>query len=66
MRALAAFLRVADGLDRSREGIVTGLDVTVTPSLVLVRPRRAADDAELEVWGAPASACCSNVSSTAK
>ena len=30
-----------------------GIDVTVTPSLVLVRPRTApADDAELEVWGA--------------
>jgi exopolyphosphatase/guanosine-5'-triphosphate,3'-diphosphate pyrophosphatase len=53
VRALAAFLRVADGLDRSREGIVHGVDVTVTPSLVLVRPRTgAADDAELEVWGA--------------
>jgi exopolyphosphatase/guanosine-5'-triphosphate,3'-diphosphate pyrophosphatase len=53
VRALAAFLRVADGLDRSREGIVHGIDVTVTPSLVLVRPRTgAADDAELEVWGA--------------
>lgn len=53
VRALVAILRVADGLDRSREGIVTGVDVTVTPSLLLVRPRTAlADDAELEIWGA--------------
>ncbi len=53
VRVLAAFLRVADGLDRSREGMVRGIDVTVTPSLVLVRARiDAADDAELEVWGA--------------
>ena len=53
VRALVAILRVADGLDRSREGIVTGIDVSVTPSLVLVRPRpRSGDDAELEVWGA--------------
>jgi len=53
VRALASILRVADGLDRSREGTVKGIDVTITPSLVLVRPRTAlADDAELEVWGA--------------
>jgi exopolyphosphatase / guanosine-5'-triphosphate,3'-diphosphate pyrophosphatase len=53
VRALASILRVADGLDRSREGIVEGIDVTITPSLVLVRPRTTpADDAELEVWGA--------------
>jgi exopolyphosphatase/guanosine-5'-triphosphate,3'-diphosphate pyrophosphatase len=53
VRVLAAILRVADGLDRSREGIVAGIDVTVTPSLVLVRTRTAlSDDAELEVWGA--------------
>ncbi|MET0276624.1 MAG: Ppx/GppA phosphatase family protein [Acidimicrobiia bacterium] len=53
VRALDALLRVADGLDRSREGNVAGIEVTVNPSLVLVRPRTAlAHDAELEVWGA--------------
>ena len=53
VRALAALLRVADGLDRSREGNVAGIDVTVNPSLVLIRPRTAVGhDAELEVWGA--------------
>jgi exopolyphosphatase/guanosine-5'-triphosphate,3'-diphosphate pyrophosphatase len=51
VRALAAILRVADGLDRSRSQNVTGLDVMVTPSLVLLRVS-ALDDAELEIWGA--------------
>src|SRR5262249_51214766 len=51
VRALAAILRVADGLDRSRNQNVYGLDAMITPSLVLLRIR-AVDDAELEVWGA--------------
>jgi exopolyphosphatase/guanosine-5'-triphosphate,3'-diphosphate pyrophosphatase len=51
VRALAAILRVADGLDRSRNQVVSGLDTMVTPSLVLLRVG-AADDTELEVWGA--------------
>jgi exopolyphosphatase / guanosine-5'-triphosphate,3'-diphosphate pyrophosphatase len=51
VRTLAAILRVADGLDRSRNQTVYGLDATVTPSLVLLRIRTL-DDAELEVWGA--------------
>ncbi len=51
VRALAAILRVADGLDRSRNQLVYGLDAMVTPSLVLLRVR-ALDDAELEIWGA--------------
>jgi exopolyphosphatase/guanosine-5'-triphosphate,3'-diphosphate pyrophosphatase len=53
VRALDAILRVADGLDRSREGNVLSVDIAVNPSLVLVRPRTAmGSDAELEVWGA--------------
>ncbi|MFI5046547.1 MAG: HD domain-containing protein [Acidimicrobiia bacterium] len=53
VRALAALLRVADGLDRSRESTVDSLGVSVTPSLVLVRPRtQDGADAELEIWGA--------------
>jgi exopolyphosphatase/guanosine-5'-triphosphate,3'-diphosphate pyrophosphatase len=51
VRALAAILRVADGLDRSRNQNVYGLDAMLTPSLVLLRIR-ALDDAELEIWGA--------------
>jgi exopolyphosphatase/guanosine-5'-triphosphate,3'-diphosphate pyrophosphatase len=51
VRALAAILRVADGLDRSRNQNVYGLDAMITPSLVLLRIRTL-DDAELEIWGA--------------
>jgi exopolyphosphatase/guanosine-5'-triphosphate,3'-diphosphate pyrophosphatase len=51
VRTLAAILRVADGLDRSRNQNVYGLDAMITPSLVLLRAR-AVDDAELEIWGA--------------
>ncbi len=51
VRALAAILRVADGLDRSRNQNVYGVDAMVTPSLILLRVR-AIDDAELEIWGA--------------
>jgi exopolyphosphatase/guanosine-5'-triphosphate,3'-diphosphate pyrophosphatase len=51
VRTLAAILRVADGLDRSRNQNVYGCDAMITPSLVLLRIR-ALDDAELEIWGA--------------
>jgi exopolyphosphatase/guanosine-5'-triphosphate,3'-diphosphate pyrophosphatase len=51
VRVLAGILRVADGLDRGRNQNVYGLDVTTSPSLVLLR-LRALDDAELEIWGA--------------
>ena len=51
VRTLAAILRVADGLDRSRNQAVYGLDTMVTPSLVLLRIR-ALEDPELEIWGA--------------
>lgn len=51
VRALAAILRVADGLDRSRNQNVYGLDAMITPSLILLR-LRTLDDAELEIWGA--------------
>ena len=53
VRALAAILRVADGLDRSREGIVARDRRDGHAVARAVRPRTApADDAELEVWGA--------------
>ena len=51
VRVLTALLRIADGLDRGREQTVYGLDLMVTPSLVLVR-LRTRGDTELEIWGA--------------
>ncbi len=51
VRVLTALLRIADGLDRGREQTVYGLDLMVTPSLVLLR-LRTRGDAELEIWGA--------------
>jgi exopolyphosphatase/guanosine-5'-triphosphate,3'-diphosphate pyrophosphatase len=50
-RMLTAILRVADGLDRSRHQNITGLAVSVTPTLALLRLVTVADP-ELEVWGA--------------
>jgi exopolyphosphatase/guanosine-5'-triphosphate,3'-diphosphate pyrophosphatase len=51
LRKLAAFLRLADGLDRSRSGVVHDVDVRVGPSLVVVR-LHSDRDPELELWGA--------------
>lgn len=51
VRRLTAILRVADGLDRSRRQIVTGVTARASPVLVLLR-LRTNDDAELELWGA--------------
>ncbi len=44
-------LRVADGLDRGRRGVVAGLDAQIGDDLVVLR-LHADDDAELELWGA--------------
>ena len=51
LRKLAALLRVADGLDRSRRGVVEDLRAAIGADLVVLRVQ-AQDDAELEVWGA--------------
>ena len=51
LRPLTALLRIADGLDRSRSGIVEHVEVRIGPSLVVLRVR-ADDDCELELWGA--------------
>jgi exopolyphosphatase / guanosine-5'-triphosphate,3'-diphosphate pyrophosphatase len=51
LRKLAALLRIADGLDRSRSQAVDDIDVRVGPSLVIIRLTRNRD-AELEQWGA--------------
>jgi len=51
VRMLAALLRLADGLDRSRRQVVRDLRVRVGPTLVVVQVQ-AGTDPELEVWGA--------------
>lgn len=50
LRKLAALLRLADGLDRGRRGVVDGLDVDIGADLVMLR-LHACDNAELELWG---------------
>jgi exopolyphosphatase/guanosine-5'-triphosphate,3'-diphosphate pyrophosphatase len=51
VRKIVALLRVADGLDRGRQGVVERVDVELGPQLVLLRIH-ARGDAELECWGA--------------
>ena len=51
LRKLAALLRVADGLDRGRRGIVADLTADVGADLVILR-LRVHGDAELSLWGA--------------
>jgi exopolyphosphatase/guanosine-5'-triphosphate,3'-diphosphate pyrophosphatase len=51
VRKLAALLRVADGLDRGRRGVVDDLSVQLGADLVVVR-LTARDDVELALWGA--------------
>jgi hypothetical protein len=43
-------LRLADGLDRGRRGIVTDVDVQIGTDLVVLR-LHTRDNAELELWG---------------
>jgi exopolyphosphatase / guanosine-5'-triphosphate,3'-diphosphate pyrophosphatase len=50
LRKLAALLRVADGLDRSRSQPVDAIDIRVGPSLVMIR-LSSHRDTELEQWG---------------
>jgi exopolyphosphatase/guanosine-5'-triphosphate,3'-diphosphate pyrophosphatase len=51
LRKLAALLRIADGLDRGRQGIVDDIRADVGAELVVLR-LRVHGDAELELWGA--------------
>ncbi len=51
VRRLAALIRIADGLDRSRKQVVGGITARVSPSLVLLRLQTDGDP-ELELWGA--------------
>jgi exopolyphosphatase/guanosine-5'-triphosphate,3'-diphosphate pyrophosphatase len=50
LRKLAALLRLADGLDRGRRGVVESVDVQMTGDLVVLRVH-SSDDPELELWG---------------
>jgi exopolyphosphatase/guanosine-5'-triphosphate,3'-diphosphate pyrophosphatase len=50
-RRLASMLRIADGLDRGRNQVVTRITARVSPSLVLLRLQTDGDP-ELELWGA--------------
>ena len=50
LRKLAALLRLADGLDRGRRGVIEGLEVEIGADLVVLR-LHTHDDAELELWG---------------
>jgi exopolyphosphatase/guanosine-5'-triphosphate,3'-diphosphate pyrophosphatase len=52
VRALAALLRLADALDRTRFGVVRRIDAALTPGRLAVRLDVGADDAELELWAA--------------
>ena len=51
VRKLAALLRVADGLDRGRRGVVDDLHADIGADLVILR-LRVHGDAELALWGA--------------
>lgn len=50
VRKLEALLRLADGLDRGRKQVVSGVTARVGPELVLLHVR-ADGDPELELWG---------------
>ncbi|MGZ4712476.1 MAG: Ppx/GppA phosphatase family protein [Acidimicrobiia bacterium] len=51
VRRMEAILRLADGLDRGRKQVVTGVTARIGPELVLLHIR-AGGDPELELWGA--------------
>jgi exopolyphosphatase/guanosine-5'-triphosphate,3'-diphosphate pyrophosphatase len=51
VRKLAALLRVADGLDRGRRGVVDDVRADIGADLVILR-LRVHGDAELALWGA--------------
>ena len=52
VRTLSAILRVADGLDRTRYGVVRGIRVTRRGDRLILQLRTAGDDVQLEVWEA--------------
>lgn len=50
VRALAAILRVADGLDRSHFGVVRNVRAGLEPGRLLIYSDSGAEKAELELW----------------
>jgi exopolyphosphatase/guanosine-5'-triphosphate,3'-diphosphate pyrophosphatase len=52
VRALSAILRVADGLDRTRFGVVKHVEPVLAHDRLLVRLDTGGADAELELWAA--------------
>jgi exopolyphosphatase/guanosine-5'-triphosphate,3'-diphosphate pyrophosphatase len=52
VRGLAALVRLADGLDRTKASAVDGLEVRLTPKRLLIQVDAKASDAELELWAA--------------
>jgi exopolyphosphatase/guanosine-5'-triphosphate,3'-diphosphate pyrophosphatase len=52
VRSLAAILRLADGLDRTRFGVVKRLDIRLVDERLLVSLETRGADAELELWAA--------------
>jgi hypothetical protein len=51
VRTLGACLRMAESLDRSRHGVVRGVDLRTTGAEAILR-LEAAGDVELEAWAA--------------
>ncbi|HZP40302.1 MAG TPA: Ppx/GppA phosphatase family protein [Candidatus Binatia bacterium] len=52
VRGLAAILRLADGLDRTRFGVVKALSFTQTAGRLTIEVDSGGEDAELELWAA--------------
>jgi exopolyphosphatase / guanosine-5'-triphosphate,3'-diphosphate pyrophosphatase len=50
VRALAAILRVADGLDRTHFGVVTDVHVSYTPGKMFLDVDSGSERADLELW----------------
>jgi exopolyphosphatase/guanosine-5'-triphosphate,3'-diphosphate pyrophosphatase len=50
VRGLAAILRVADALDRSRFGVVKGIKARYSPGRLTVEVSAGPRDGELEIW----------------
>jgi exopolyphosphatase/guanosine-5'-triphosphate,3'-diphosphate pyrophosphatase len=52
VRRLAALLRVADALDRTRFGAVADIDLTLGAQRLIITVDATSDEAELDVWAA--------------
>lgn len=52
VRALAGLLRVADALDRTHTGVLSGAAVAASPSRLVIEVDAGGRDADLELWAA--------------